>query len=161
MDLSNTIKNGVMYLEDPETLCWIPHFFVLTQTKLLYTEMSGHSAEGIEDLDDDDDENNSDENSGATKPSVKKTKIFICNATCDPRSNIQCFSFWSENGTVYFFVKSRIDELHFSEKWFHGRLRGGRNTANELIEKYSHLGDGTFLVRESETFVGDYTLSFW
>lgn len=23
------------------------------------------------------------------------------------------------------------------------------------------MGDGTFLVRESETFVGDYTLSFW
>jgi len=30
-----------------------------------------------------------------------------------------------------------------------------------LIEKYKHLGDGTFLVRESDTFVGDYTLSFW
>ena len=57
--------------------------------------------------------------------------------------------------------QSRQEELHFSEKWFHGRLRGGRVAANELIEKYKHFGDGTFLVRESDTFVGDYTLSFW
>jgi hypothetical protein len=30
-----------------------------------------------------------------------------------------------------------------------------------ILEKYKELGDGTFLVRESDTFVGDYTLSFW
>lgn len=30
-----------------------------------------------------------------------------------------------------------------------------------LLRQYSYLGDGTFLVRESVTFVGDYCLSFW
>lgn len=30
-----------------------------------------------------------------------------------------------------------------------------------MLETYKHLGDGTFLVRESATFVGDYSLSFW
>jgi SH2 domain. len=40
-------------------------------------------------------------------------------------------------------------------------LAGGRVEADTLLRKYSYLGDGTFLVRESETFVGDYSLSFW
>ncbi|XP_060063123.1 1-phosphatidylinositol 4,5-bisphosphate phosphodiesterase gamma-1-like [Ylistrum balloti] len=53
------------------------------------------------------------------------------------------------------------DELHFSERWFHGKLEGGRNKAVELLREYASLGDGAFLVRESETFVGDFSLSFW
>lgn len=53
------------------------------------------------------------------------------------------------------------DELHFGENWFHGKLSGGREEAEQLLRTYSHLGDGTFLVRESVTFVGDYCLSFW
>lgn len=59
------------------------------------------------------------------------------------------------------------NELHFSEKWFHGKLGGGRDgrqIAEKLLHEYcTETGgkDGTFLVRESETFVGDYTLSFW
>lgn len=53
------------------------------------------------------------------------------------------------------------DELHFSENWFHGKLVGGRDEAEKLLKAYSYLGDGTFLVRESVTFVGDYCLSFW
>ncbi|XP_046736207.1 1-phosphatidylinositol 4,5-bisphosphate phosphodiesterase gamma-1 [Diprion similis] len=53
------------------------------------------------------------------------------------------------------------DELHFGEKWFHGKLGRDREEAEELLKRYSHLGDGTFLVRQSFTFVGDYCLSFW
>ena len=56
---------------------------------------------------------------------------------------------------------SSNDELHFSEKWFHGKLPNGRSQATALLQKYSHFGDGTFLVRESDTFIGDYSLSFW
>lgn len=52
------------------------------------------------------------------------------------------------------------DDLHFSEKWFHGKLVNGRHKAVELLRDYDYLGDGTFLVRESDTFVGDYSLSF-
>lgn len=35
--------------------------------------------------------------------------------------------------------------------------------AEKLLQDHCEGGakDGTFLVRESETFVGDYTLSFW
>jgi len=38
---------------------------------------------------------------------------------------------------------------------------GGRKEADDLLKQYKHFGDGTFLVRESATFVGDYSLSFW
>uniref|UniRef100_A0A3P9LP59 Phosphoinositide phospholipase C n=1 Tax=Oryzias latipes TaxID=8090 RepID=A0A3P9LP59_ORYLA len=57
-------------------------------------------------------------------------------------------------------------EQHCAERWFHGKLGGGRDgrqVAEKLLQDYCEGGgkDGTFLVRESETFVGDYTLSFW
>lgn len=32
------MKNGIMYLEDPVDKEWNPHFFVLTQHKLFYTD---------------------------------------------------------------------------------------------------------------------------
>lgn len=38
MDLRNSIKNGIMYLEDLIDHEWNPHFFVLTQNKLFYTD---------------------------------------------------------------------------------------------------------------------------
>lgn len=53
------------------------------------------------------------------------------------------------------------DELHFGENWFHGKFENGREEAERLINSYKHLGDGTFLVRESATFVGDFSISFW
>ena len=52
-DLSNSVKNGIMYLEDPVDNEWLPHYFVLTQSKLLYTEETNMS--GAQDDDDDDD----------------------------------------------------------------------------------------------------------
>lgn len=50
------------------------------------------------------------------------------------------------------------DDLHMDEKWFHGKQT--REQAEALLTKYSTLGDGTFLVRKSENFPGDFTLSF-
>uniref|UniRef100_A0A671UQU4 Phosphoinositide phospholipase C n=1 Tax=Sparus aurata TaxID=8175 RepID=A0A671UQU4_SPAAU len=55
-------------------------------------------------------------------------------------------------------------DLHTSEPWFHGRMKEGRVMAERLIHDYcAETGgrDGTFLVRESDTFVTDFTLSFW
>ena len=59
------------------------------------------------------------------------------------------------------------DELHYAEPWFHGKLTSNvaqntppREIADQLLTQYQN-GDGTFLVRESETFKGDYSLSFW
>lgn len=45
MDLRNTIKNGILYLEDPIDREWNPHFFVLTQHKLYYTDTFSRTQE--------------------------------------------------------------------------------------------------------------------
>uniref|UniRef100_A0A673BEM8 Phosphoinositide phospholipase C n=1 Tax=Sphaeramia orbicularis TaxID=375764 RepID=A0A673BEM8_9TELE len=54
-------------------------------------------------------------------------------------------------------------DLHCSEPWFHGGMKDGRLTAEQLIHDYcAETGgrDGTFLVRRSDTVHTD-TLSFW
>ncbi|KAL5466720.1 hypothetical protein EMCRGX_G030868 [Ephydatia muelleri] len=50
-------------------------------------------------------------------------------------------------------------EQHLKEKWFHGKLAGGRVAAEKLLTDYKDV-NGAFLVRESTTFTGDYSLSF-
>lgn len=58
----------------------------------------------------------------------------------------------------------KYQDLHCSEPWFHGRMKEGRQMAERLIQDYckeTSGRDGTFLVRQSDTFVTDYTLSFW
>lgn len=47
-----------------------------------------------------------------------------------------------------------------SSRWFHGKLPDGRKAADMLLKQFNR-GDGSFLVRESTTFVGDFSLSFW
>ena len=42
-------------------------------------------------------------------------------------------------------------ELHFSEAWFHGNLEKGRETAEAMLKENAHMGDGTFIVRKSQT----------
>ncbi|XP_048577157.1 1-phosphatidylinositol 4,5-bisphosphate phosphodiesterase gamma-1 isoform X2 [Nematostella vectensis] len=56
--------------------------------------------------------------------------------------------------------ESSKDELHYGEKWFHGKLPDGRRVAEQYLNQFNR-GDGSFLVRESTTFVGDFSLSFW
>jgi len=53
------------------------------------------------------------------------------------------------------------EEMHCGEKWFHGKLADGRSTAEQLMRSYDSLPDGAFLVHQSETFVGEVSLSFW
>lgn len=71
---------------------------------------------------------------------------------------------------IYIYLISQVSngmDQHVTEKWFHGKLgagRDGRQIAERLLSEYcleTGAPDGSFLVRESETFVGDYTLSFW
>ncbi|XP_012868155.1 PREDICTED: 1-phosphatidylinositol 4,5-bisphosphate phosphodiesterase gamma-2 [Dipodomys ordii] len=54
-------------------------------------------------------------------------------------------------------------ELHLGEKWFHKKVEK-RTSAEKLMQQYcleTGAKDGTFLVRESETYPDNYTLSFW
>uniref|UniRef100_A0AAY5EEH6 Phosphoinositide phospholipase C n=1 Tax=Electrophorus electricus TaxID=8005 RepID=A0AAY5EEH6_ELEEL len=72
-----------------------------------------------------------------------------------------------ENELEYEFGKVRPQWFPFShlgESWFHGRMSEGRQTAEKLLQEFcsESVGrDGTFLVRESDTFLTDCTLSFW
>lgn len=54
MDLRNTVKNGILYLEDSIDNEWNPHFFVLTQNKLFYTDIF-HGEEETDNEDEDED----------------------------------------------------------------------------------------------------------
>ncbi|KAJ8279988.1 hypothetical protein COCON_G00070540 [Conger conger] len=128
-DISNSLRNGFLYLEDPIDHTWTPHLFVLTTKKIYYSEETSRYKSNDEEEEDEGKEE--------------------CN------NNLQ----------------------HCAERWFHGKLGGGRDgrqVAEKLLQEYCEGGakdqecgegggakDGTFLVRESETFVGDYTLSFW
>jgi len=51
-----------------------------------------------------------------------------------------------------------MEELHANEDWFHGKIAEGGRGAEERLKKLNV--EGGFLVRESETFPGDYTLDF-
>ncbi|KAK7151916.1 hypothetical protein R3I94_008299 [Phoxinus phoxinus] len=55
-------------------------------------------------------------------------------------------------------------DLYLSETWFHGRLAGGRRTAEKLLCDFCKGRDGidgTFLVRESDTSIRNYSISLW
>ncbi|XP_045463914.1 1-phosphatidylinositol 4,5-bisphosphate phosphodiesterase gamma-1 [Harmonia axyridis] len=123
LDLRNSVKNGIMYIEDPVDKEWNPHFFVLTNNQLFYTDSYRLDPES---------ERSEDEEDSSSSSSFQRPKSDIPN-----------------------------EELHFSEKWFHGKLKDGRDEAERLLKTYAYLGDGTFLVRASVTFVGEYCLSFW
>ena len=110
------LKSGIMSMEDPMDKELKPYFFILTQSRLSYTDYKPS-----DEMDDDNED----------KVSVTSKE--------DPIE----------------------DELHIGEPWFFGKLTGKRSQAEQLLKQYSNLGDGLFLVRESDTFIGDYSLSFW
>ena len=117
MDIASSVKNGILYVKDNEYFEWKPHFFVLTENKMFYTEACQNELDAE---DEDEEADNESMTSGFMRPVDSASKVDQA-------------------------------ELHFSETWFH---RISRGIAVDLIKKYSHLGDGTFLVRPSEAFVG-------
>ena len=41
MDLSDTVKNGMLYMQETTDDLWKPHFFVLTSKQMVYSELPG------------------------------------------------------------------------------------------------------------------------
>ena len=41
MDLSDTVKNGMLYMQENMEESWKPHFFVLTPRQMVYSELPG------------------------------------------------------------------------------------------------------------------------
>lgn len=106
-DLTHSLMNGLLHMQDPITKKWSPHFFVLNDDKLSFTSQDYQIG---------DTENSEDHELPTT-------------------------------------------EMHLKQNWFHGKLMGGRTDAEALLVDYQDV-DGAFLVRESATFAGDYSLSF-
>ena len=90
-DLASAAKNGILYLKDNE-LEWKPHYFVLTETKLFYSEACQEDREN--------DDESEDENHGTASLSSS----FMRPSSASSRA-----------------IKNDVDltELHFSEPWFH------------------------------------------
>ncbi|PIO75742.1 Phosphatidylinositol-specific phospholipase C, Y domain protein [Teladorsagia circumcincta] len=51
----------------------------------------------------------------------------------------------------------RPEEQHITEEWFHGHCE--REEAKERILQHKHRGNGLFMVRDSNLFIGDYSLT--
>lgn len=176
MDLRSTIKSGILYVEDDIDRQWNPHFFVLTEQKLYYTDTFAPSVE----MNQDEDEESLIQRPievGVTLTSLIQTLMnLLFNSDL---SHITHFTLHFFSSDIHAYISSSIrkyavldlfcppsqgvarDELHYGETWFHGLLENDRLGAEELLARYSHLEDGTFLVRQSGTFVGDFCLSFW
>lgn len=76
--------------------------------------------------------------------------------------SVLCIS--GKEGSISPSPGSQFQDLHLSEPWFHRRLKEGRVMAERLIHDYCVENggiDGTFLARPSDTYVKDFTLSFW
>lgn len=124
------LLQSLLFLKENEEDEWQPHFFVLTQNKIFYSEVRAQ-----EDMDGEDE----DGGHGLMM-----------------RAGSTATGLGSMPGTP----GGEQAELHFSEAWFHGNLEKGRETAEQLLKENAHMGDGTFIVRKSHTFIGDYSLSF-
>lgn len=164
-DPANSIKSGRIYLEcdglADETKEWRPFYLMLTQTNVLHyfeenpMNSSDHVTTGnLIDLNFGDDDDDDDE-----QPLLRKDHH-------EHYDYLAAFSGQNNHGyavqlTVAKMKSFSVDELHFDEPWFHGRLPGGRQQAEQLIHDIPAKVDGLFLVRDSSTFIGDYTLSLW
>lgn len=109
-DLSSSLCNSFLYIEDKLDGQWTKHYFVLTTEKLSISEPQEEETEQTE-------ENAEEE------------------------------------------LETKNQELHFNEAWFHGKLKGGRAAAEALLRDVNGE-DGTFLIRESDTFPGEFSMSF-
>lgn len=151
LDMTNSIKNAILYMQEFPGGEWNPYYFVLTNTNQLYY---------LEDMED----CNSVTSSNLVTPSISSTSMADDEeedvdegqpllgdgkqGQSSPTNSI------CDGGSI-------SDDLHFDEPWFHGSLPGGRSQAEKLIKSCPNKVDGLFLVRTSSTFIGDYSLSFW
>ena len=130
-DEGNSIKRGVMRMREDEDSDDLVARMFVLTSKMIVWS----------DLEDDTDNNEENESFGMLNR--KNTVSSVSSVSSSART------------------EGDSSELHFSEAWFHRNLPRGRSSAEEILRNNKAMGDGTFLVRPSDTFVGDYSLSFW
>ena len=125
---------------------WNRHFCVISDDKLYYAEEYEQEEEMVT------------VGQVTDPPFLTLTTLFF--PQCCPRVVICSFP----SSAFYCSYYQAFADQHVSEPWFHGRMSEGRQTAERLLQEFcaeSGGKDGTFLVRESDTFLTDFTLSFW
>lgn len=142
-DSNGFIKKGFLYKQDESKPGrWLSKFFILTQDKLFY----------IENIDNNDVPNEVDDDNSENLKSLagyRKLKHRDSNVSSDSDQLIDI------RPEIYP-KEPRRDLI----KWFPGQVISNRNQAEKILSVQAELGDGTFLIRESDTFTTSYTLSF-
>jgi phosphatidylinositol phospholipase C gamma-1 len=131
-DLSDATKNGFLRVQEVDTT-WTRQYFVLTQDKLAYADNKEFEDQELE------------AQKAALDEEMKGLEL----------------------------APGKETELHYAEPWFHGALMDGTESPNgrAIAERrmYEHMKeledgespDGMFMVRESTTYAGEFSLSFW
>lgn len=186
-NLSSSLINGLLYLEvkvkSEKSSHWKPYFFVLSQSHNLHffsdfgidprilgrQHLLGTAASSIEEEDEEalpllcgeKDELN------ALLEIKNLSQILIANSQHLRQNQPPDLSNLADSSS----------ELHFNEPWFHGRMTssstsgsGGGNSSSSMgraeaerriLAHPKEKVNGLFLVRDSDTYPGDYSLSFW
>lgn len=149
-DSNGFIMKGFLSKQDENDLTdWKSKFFVLTHDKLFY----------IDDIDGTNGPNNdADENDSSSSSSVKSLQDGYRKLR-HQTSSVGSAS--SESSRLIDFEPERNLPRYDTIKWFPGSTRiNDRSLAEEILNEQADLGDGTFLIRGSNTFTTSYTLSF-
>ncbi|XP_062715033.1 1-phosphatidylinositol 4,5-bisphosphate phosphodiesterase gamma-1 isoform X2 [Aedes albopictus] len=139
LDIRNTMKNGILFLEDPVDKVWNPHFFVLTQNKLFYTDSQKIKLK---------------QDKGVTKYYLMENNLFD--------SLYSLIIYYRQNplrsSEFYITLKEPVPQpnKHESKEWYH------HNTTREQSEIILHQiqTDGAFLVRPSDKGPNAFVISF-
>lgn len=149
-DSNGFIKKGFLRKQEENGVCekWSDKFFILTQDKLFYMENIDSP-----EVPNNENENENSENIVSLASGYRKLK--------HRNSNVSTSSH-SESGQLIDLTPEKYprEPRRDTIKWFHGITIEDRTQAENILNNQRDLGDGTFLIRGSDTFTTSFTLSF-
>lgn len=155
-DSNGFIKKGFLRLKQEENGCvkWSDKFFILTQDKLFYMDSIDNPEVPYNEYDDGDynSENVVSLASGYRKLKHRNSNVSQDSVESSSSGHQQLIDLTAER----FPREPRRDTI----KWFQGDTIRDRTQAESILNKQRDLGDGTFLIRGSDTFTTSSTLSF-
>lgn len=172
-DSNGFIKKGFLYKRENNQQgtdeCWSSKFFILTQDKLFFIENIDHQDASTSNNDITDEQSPSSNYPGGRKLSLQNNHIgsnasenLLIKLGCghDTVSESSC----SDNLDAVYSSSNKIyprEPRHDTIRWFQGSTKiSNRLQAESILSQQQNLKDGTFLVRNSDTFTTSYTISF-
>lgn len=141
-DSNGFIKKGFLFKKDePNFDQWLSKFFILTQDKLFY----------MQNIDDNQVPNDD------TEDNIPKSVTSFAGYR---KLSHQSSTVSQDSGQLIDLSPQPREPTRDTIKWFPGPTIKNRTQAEELLTQQAHKGDGTFLIRESDTFTTSYSLSF-